>query len=306
MQVGDTATLTATVSPDNADDPSLTWDSSAPKVVTVDDSGTLTAVAVGNATITATTVDGGKSATCAVTVTEVPQPSEPTTDPEEGEKDPSETQPPTTPDDETPSTPQDLPTTTPEELPEEPPEPVVPSALAYIDLDTEAWYMEAVNFVVSQKLMVGYGNQKFRPNEALTRAEMVQILYNWAGRPQLSADVTSPFSDVTPGSWYYEAICWAAQAGIVEGYGNHTFGPNDKITREQLIKILWKNADSPQPGIASLNFSDGSSVSSWAKDSVLWAIETGLLQGCGDGTLRPTANATRAQAAQILMRFYEN
>jgi hypothetical protein len=292
--------LTATVSPDNVGDPSLIWASSDSKVVTVDDSGTLTAVAVGSATITVTTVDGGKTATCSVTVAEKPQPSEPKTELGEGEKDSSDSQPQTTP--------QDLPTTPPEELPDDTPETVVPSTLSYTDLDSEAWYMEAVNFVVSQKLMVGYGNQKFGPDDDLTRAEMVQILYNRAGRPQLSADTTSPFADVTPGSWYYDAIRWAAQAGIVEGYGNDTFGPNDKITREQFIKILWMNADSPQASMASmasLGYSDGHSVSSWAQDAVLWASETGLIQGCGDGTLKPTAIATRAQAAQILMRFFE-
>jgi hypothetical protein len=106
---------------------------------------------------------------------------------------------------------------------------------------------------------------------------------------------------VANGAWYTNAVLWASQNGIVNGYGT-TFGPNDKITREQLAVILWRYAGKPAATQTSLNFSDAGKVSSWAKDAMLWATEVGIIQGNENG-LNPGGNATRAEAATMVMRY---
>jgi len=173
-------------------------------------------------------------------------------------------------------------------------------ALAFSDLDSAAWYYEAVDYVLSQGLMSGYGNGLFGPDDNLSRAQLAQILYNHAGRPSI-AD-TDQFTDVT-GGWYADAVTWAAANGIVSGYGNGQFGPSDPITREQLVVILYRYAGSPVPPNLALNFTDADTASGYALDPLRWAVEKGIISGCGDGRLDPTGQATRAQTAAMLQRY---
>lgn len=113
------------------------------------------------------------------------------------------------------------------------------------------------------------------------------------------------FDDVSSGAWYAEGVAWAAENGIVSGYGGQ-FGPDDSITREQFVVMLWRYAGSPEAGSQTLDFVDADQVSGYAQEALCWAVENGILRGVGNGVLDPGGTATRAQAAQLLKNFMEN
>ncbi len=174
----------------------------------------------------------------------------------------------------------------------------------FIDLgNVGVWYHEAVDYVLRNELMVGYGGGLFGPNNALSRAQLAQILYNQEGKPAITGSCS--FSDVTSGAWYANAITWAAAKNIVNGYGDERFGVNDNITREQLAVMLWRYAGSPAATDKSLPFTDVSEAGKWALDGLHWAVENGILSGYGDGRLGPKGLATRAQVAQVLTNFLD-
>jgi hypothetical protein len=167
-----------------------------------------------------------------------------------------------------------------------------------------AWYYNAVRFVSENDLMGGYGNGLFGVNDNLSRAQLAQILYNKEGKPLVSDG--NGFSDVDTDAWYTNAVTWAAANGIVSGYGNGMFVPNDPITREQLAVMLWRYSGSPAATNKELHFNDTDEISGFALDALRWAVENGILNGYGDGRLGPQGQATRAQVAQMLKNFIEN
>lgn len=177
-------------------------------------------------------------------------------------------------------------------------------AYSYGDVDTSAWYHEAVDYVLVNGLMSGYGNGVFGPNDHLSRAQLCQILYNKEGRPAVTG--SSVFTDVAGTAWYANAVIWANTNGIVGGYGGGLFGPDDPITREQLAAILWRYAGSPGSSHSLDAFTDASQISDWAMDAMRWANENGVLNGDGSGHLIPRGNATRAHVAQMIQNFLEN
>lgn len=180
-----------------------------------------------------------------------------------------------------------------------------PSAPAFSDLDPNAWYREAVDYVIDHGLMSGYGDGTFGPNDTLSRAMLAQILYNQAGGT--AAGGGSPFADVLPGAWYADAVTWASANGIVSGLGDSRYGPDDPITREQLAAMLYRFARSQNgsagDGMSHLDYSETEEVSEYAREAVAWCVMNGILGGYGDGTLRPQGQATRAEAATMLMQF---
>lgn len=180
-------------------------------------------------------------------------------------------------------------------------------AYSYGDVDTSAWYHEAVDYVLVNGLMSGYGNGVFGLNDHLSRAQLCQILYNKEGRPAVTG--SSAFTDVADGAWYADAVTWAAENGIVGGYGGGLFGPEDNITREQLAAILYRYAQTKGYDTASgadlSAYGDASDVSSWAIPAMQWACGTGVIMGVTESTLLPQGSATRAQVATMLMRFCE-
>ena len=172
----------------------------------------------------------------------------------------------------------------------------------YTDLGgVGTWYHEAVDYVLRNGLMNGYSSGMFGPNDYLSRAQLAQILYNREGRPVVSG--SSVFTDVADGAWYTEAIRWAASNGIVSGYGNGEFGPNDNITREQLAVMLWRYVGSPAATNKELHFTDADEASGYALEALRWAVENGVINGYGDGRFGPKGLATRAQVAQMLKNF---
>ena len=155
--------------------------------------------------------------------------------------------------------------------------------------------------------MDGLPGGLFAPNKELTRAEAVQILYNLEGQPTVTGDST--FTDLTD-DWYVNAITWAEINGVVDGYGDGTFQPNDTVTREEFAQMMYnyasyKEYDLTLEGDLS-QFEDASAISSWAETAMSWANGSGLINGHDDGTIDPQGTTTRAQAASILMRFDQN
>lgn len=187
-----------------------------------------------------------------------------------------------------------IPVSEPDEAPEQPWENPFP------DVDEGAWYYDAVRFVTEQGLMNGYENGQFRADETLSRAQLAQILYNRAGRP--SAAAGTAFLDVAPDAWYAGAVAWAASNGIAGGYGGGRFGPDDSITREQMVVMLWRYAGSPAAE-GPLSFSDAQEISGYAQEAVVWAVAHGVVQGYESGAFDPGGETTRAHAAQILKNY---
>ncbi len=173
----------------------------------------------------------------------------------------------------------------------------------YTDVKEGDWFYDAVKYVNQNGLMEGTSANKFSPRSDLTRGMFAQILYNAAGKP--SVTWTNKFSDVKEGDWYASAIIWAADQGVLAGYGNGTAKPKSSITREDLVSLLWRYEGSPAPTSTTLNFSDASKVSSYAKDAMLWAVENDIVTGTS-GKLNPQGNAMRSEAAQMLMKYFSN
>ena len=174
----------------------------------------------------------------------------------------------------------------------------------FSDVAGDAWYYDAVRYASENGLMGGYGNGMFGPNDNLSRAQFAQILFNKEGRPVVNYLLR--YNDVADGAWYTEAIRWATSRGIVGGYGNGMFGPNDNITREQLAVMLWRYAGSPAATDKELHFTDADQASGFALDALRWAVEKGIINGYGNGQLAPQGLATRGQVAQMLMNFLKN
>ena len=184
-----------------------------------------------------------------------------------------------------------------------------PSA-PYQDVDVSLWYHKFIDYVIEKGLMNGTSSSTFEPDATTTRNMIVTILYRLEGGPTVTGD--SGFADVAEGMWYTDAIKWAAVNGVVNGYDSETFGPDDPITREQFAAILYRYAEfkgidvSTGEDTDNLSYEDKLDISDWAVKAIQWACNTELILGMDDGTLLPQDNATRAQAAAILMRFCEN
>lgn len=173
----------------------------------------------------------------------------------------------------------------------------------FIDVATDAWYYDAVRFVAENGLMNGCNNDTFDPDINLSRGMLAQILYNKEGNDDIVVN-NNVFSDVAEDAWYAQAIAWAANKGIVSGYGNGLFGPEDAITREQFASILWRYDGAKAAINNELHFDDANEVSDYAQKAMCWAVENGIINGYTLTTLNPKGQTTRAQAAQMLKNYY--
>ena len=172
------------------------------------------------------------------------------------------------------------------------------------DVLVKAWYHDAVDYVVEHGIMTGTSGTTFEPNAPLSRAMVAQILYNLEGQPTVTGEST--FTDSNT-HWAAKAIAWAQKTGVVSGYGNNTFRPNQAVTREELAQMLYNYAEYKQYDLTAsgdlIAFPDGNNVQGWAKTAMSWANGNQLINGFEDDTLRPGGDSTRAQAASILMNF---
>lgn len=186
-----------------------------------------------------------------------------------------------------------------------------PVVLPFTDIEEGRWYYEGVRYAYSNGYFNGITDTTFGPDESMTRAMLVTVLYRMEGSPTLSA-TTSAFTDLRAGSYYEKAVVWAATNKIVNGVSDTTFEPESNVTREQLAAILYRYAqykNYPTPSTGSLSaFPDASAVSAYAQTAILWAVSNGVMNGSLEGSatlLQPKGNATRAQVATVLQRFDE-
>ena len=188
-----------------------------------------------------------------------------------------------------------------------PARPAAPVGLPFADVSGSDWFYNDVRYVYEKGIMDGTGIDRFSPNAPLTRAMIVTILYRMAGSPSVSG--SSDFTDVAAGKWFAKAVAWAAANGIVNGYGDSLFGPNDPVTREQLAAILYRYAVYGGMTAVTLEenlggFADTAQLSAYAIQAMNWAVGQGLINGSGSN-LVPKAQATRAQVAAIIHRYLE-
>ena len=188
--------------------------------------------------------------------------------------------------------------------------PEVPFVNPYTDVKETNWFYEAVKFTSVNGLMNGMGNNTFEPQTEMTRAMLVTVLYRAEGSPDVSG-LENPFKDVDE-SWYTDAVCWAAANQIVNGVSDGVFAPDDPVTREQMVTILYRYTDykgKVSEARADLDgFPDADQVRSYAKEAMRWAVAEEIIQGSAEGGktyLLPANSATRAEIAALLMRFVE-
>ena len=177
----------------------------------------------------------------------------------------------------------------------------------FTDVRDGQWYSDAVQFVWENNLMTGTDSTTFAPNGTLSRAMLATILWRMEGEP--NTDWRNVFTDVASGQWYSSAVVWAFDNGIVTGTSPSTFNPSGNITRQEFAVMMHRYAeftgqDVSVPSYYHLNWwTDVNAVNSWAMTAMTWAVFTGLITGTGNDVLAPQGNATRAQAAVILVRF---
>lgn len=174
----------------------------------------------------------------------------------------------------------------------------------YTDLDANAWYAESVHFALVNGLFVGFGDGTFRPEAALSRAMVATVLYRQAGSPAVTG--SSTFPDLKD-DWYADAVAWAQEAKVVIGDDKGLFRPDDDVTREEMVTMLYRfaasqNMDTTTTGDLS-SFTDASSVQSYATEPMTWAVGNGIILGMGNNELAPRESATRAQFAAITARL---
>lgn len=184
-----------------------------------------------------------------------------------------------------------------------------PSETKFNDVSANDWFASAVDYVTGKGMMNGTADNTFSPKANTTRGMIVTVLYRLENQPSTSA---ASFTDVASGAYYANAVAWANANGIVSGYGSGKFGPNDKVTREQLAAILYRYAQYKKYDVSVgedtniLSYNDAQSISSYAIPAIQWACGAGVVTGKSGSKLDPKGNATRAEVAAMLMRFCEN
>lgn len=179
----------------------------------------------------------------------------------------------------------------------------------FADVSADDWYYENVRYAAENKLMNGTSENTFSPNNTLTRAMLVTVLYRLEGEPATNKSI--PFGDVDMGEYYGNAVSWAKQNGIVSGITETEFAPTQNISREQIAAIIYRYAQykgydvSLGDDVEIANYDDFGEVSQYAISAMKYGVASGLLKGRSDRTLNPKDNATRAEIAAILQRFAE-
>ncbi len=312
LREGRGAQLVVRVSPSDATNREVKWESDDTRILTVDRNGYVTAHRKGSATITVTSVAHPElkdSRTISVTASSSggggssgggsSKPSKPDKKPDK--------KPETKPETPKPETQPAIPPTVKPELPK-PGVPIINTAppvnptlnTTFNDLPQTHWAAEPVKDVVSRGLFVGTEKGNFSPDESMTRGMLVTVLHRLAGEPIVQS--SNQFTDVGR-TYYTDAVTWANQNKIVSGTSANTFGPNRMVTREELVVMLYRMAN-PVPGSSTnLNsFTDAGKISGWASAPMQWAVQTGILKG-SDGALLPQKELSRAEAASLISRF---
>lgn len=174
----------------------------------------------------------------------------------------------------------------------------------FADVAGDAWYAEAAAYNYIGGLMVGVDSSIFAPESNMSRAMLITVLYRLAGCPAVSS--TTAFTDVSSDNWYADAVAWASSRGIINGYPDGSFRPDNNITREEAAVMLYRYAGSPAVSAKLDGFPDTAAVSGYARAAMSWACECGIIIGYDDGCLHPESFVTRAQMASIIQRYCES
>ena len=177
--------------------------------------------------------------------------------------------------------------------------------LDFEDLEENAWYLPYVQHVYYSGLMNGVSDTAFSPTKPMTRGQLVTVLYRIAGSPEVEEE--NPFQDVAEGAYYYNAVRWAQAGGIVTGLSADTFGPDNRVTRQQMCAILYRYAAMRKVSLTQrdplTSFNDTDQLADYAKDPMSWCVGMGFVNGKPGGLLDPGGNATRAEIAKVLTLF---
>lgn len=175
----------------------------------------------------------------------------------------------------------------------------------FTDINRDAWYHAAVHYVIEHGIMAGTGKGKFEPGIAVTRAMIAQMIYAMEGKPAVTRN--DHFADVANNQWYTDAIAFVYTNQIMGGYSETAFGTEDYVTREQLATLLRGYAQYKKLSVSHTvsieSFNDASRVSEWAVSGLEWAVADGIIAGRNGNVLAPQDRATRAEVAQMLMKF---
>lgn len=174
--------------------------------------------------------------------------------------------------------------------------------MPFTDVGMGSWFYDNVKYCYDNGLMIGADASSFAPEGAVSRGQVVTVLYRLAGTPSVAGQ-TCPFTDVDA-SWCKDAVVWGYNEGVVMGYDDNTFRPDECVTREQLAAFVYRYAnDGTAASGKTLAFTDGSLVSDYAVPAMNWCINKGVVIGMGDGTLYPQGGSTRAQFAAMISRL---
>lgn len=182
--------------------------------------------------------------------------------------------------------------------------PVVPEN-PFTDVAEGACYYEAVLALAEQGIINGMTETTFCPDNQLTRAQVVTMLYRMAGAPE--TDAAAAFADVPEGAYYADALAWAVETGVTEGVSETEFAPDMDVTREQFVTFLYRfaalegQADGEPADLSA--FQDAALVADWAQEAMAWAVGQGIVEGVTEDTIVPQGTATRAQAVTMLYRY---
>ena len=174
----------------------------------------------------------------------------------------------------------------------------------FVDVKTGDWFYGSVKYVWQHDIMQGISDTQFAPYTSTNRAMFATVLYRMAGSPDVKGMTKTPFTDIGASnlSWAYDAIVWAYNTGVVKGTSATTFSPNEAISRQDLVTMLYRYSSSPSVS-GSLLFKDASAVGAYARNAVIWASTLGIVQGYGDGKFGPADETQRCQMAAILQRY---
>ena len=165
---------------------------------------------------------------------------------------------------------------------------------SYTDVAPDDWYAEAAEYVLEQGIMNGTGNGRFSPKDTFTRAQLATVLYRIAGEPTVTGE--DSFSDTDSSAWYAPAVLWAEQTKVVNGVGSGRFAPDEPVTQEQLVTMLWRMEGEPEGAAAD-------DASPYAAQAVGWARENGIAPRTADYTFAPKENAVRGEIAVLLQGY---
>lgn len=176
------------------------------------------------------------------------------------------------------------------------------SVTGFSDIPEGASYAQAVKYCLDNRLMNGTSTTEFSPDENTSRAMLVTILYRQQNA-SVADDAMNPFVDITTNAWYYDAVRWGVANEIISGIDSVHFAPEDLLTREQILTILWRIAESPLADVSALPYADTDAISAYAETAVAWAYENGIIGTEAGAAIQPAGYITRAELAQTLYNY---